>query len=144
MTRRIKFVLLSAVGLAAFGFAVLQLWPKVVIATLVSGMMNQARLGQEYMMSLSPQEIQKWIERSDEFIANRDPNRPRSLSPVAIPEELKRLKILRIDVSKDHVEYVWLGGMDSTSLVVRRFEDGSHQVIAQLSTHYSEVIWPKP
>jgi len=104
-------------------------------------MICQMRAGQKYMDSLTDAEIQKWIDRSKEYLAHADPNEhPIGARPV--PAELQVLKILRIDLRTNYVVYVWCGGLDHTYMTVRA-KNGDYEVIAGYDDKRSKVIWPK-
>jgi hypothetical protein len=65
-------------------------------------MMRQMHAGRHYMDSLTDVEIQKWIDRSKDYLAHVDPNEyPIGARPV--PSDLKALKILRIDLRTNSV-----------------------------------------
>ena len=107
----------------------------------------QMRAGSAYMKSLGEADIPPWIERSRRFLAEYRPG----LYPVgvyglrakAIPSDLARLKIVRVDIFEDRICYVWMGGMDHTYLEARRLPDDSFTLIAHYDDSASEVIWPK-
>lgn len=104
-------------------------------------MRRQMHAGKRYMDSLSDAEIQKWIDRSKAYMAHADPKEyPIGARPV--PEDLKTLKILRIDLRTNSVVYVWCGGLDHTCLSVSE-KDGSYKVIAGYDDQHSKVLWPK-
>jgi len=109
---------------------------------------DQMAAGAEYMKSLDESDVPQWIERTERFLAERDP----SVHPIGvyggvrgktIPFNLLRLRIIRIDIFEDNVRYVWMGGMDHTNLEVRRLADGRFTLIAHYNDYKSEVIWPK-
>jgi hypothetical protein len=60
-----------------------------------------------------------------------------------MPEELKQIKLLGINIGKDYVTYVWLGGMERTDLEVKRTENGTFTITATYNEEESRVLWPK-
>jgi len=99
------------------------------------------RAGQQYMDSLTDVEIQKWIDRSKDYLAHANPNEyPIGARPV--PSDLKALKIVRIDLWPGTVIYVWAGGLDHTDLTVKEV-DGNYEVIAEYNDQRRKVIWPR-
>lgn len=100
------------------------------------------------MDSITEKDIPVWIERTENYLEEYDPNeygigvygigkdRP-------VPEELKKLGIIRIDRAKNSICYVWLGGLDHTYLHVEKDEDGEYIFTAGYNDFDSHVIWPK-
>jgi hypothetical protein len=99
------------------------------------------------MKSLKTTDVPPWIERTNRLLAEWTP----SLNPIGayglggkpVPAELQQLGIIRIDILRDQVRYVWVGGMDHTELEVDRLPDGTFRFIAHHNDARSEVIWPK-
>ena len=111
------------------------------ILGLFGSMWRQMNAGKKYMDSLTDADIQKWIERSTNHMAHAMPNEyPIDARPV--PDDLKALKILRIDLRTNSVVYVWCGGLDHTYLTVSE-KNGSCTVIAGYDDKNSRVLWPK-
>jgi hypothetical protein len=132
--RRIKILLASIGLLLAVALA-------VPFFGLFYPTMRQMHAGRKYMDSLTDVEIQKWIDRSKDYLAHADPNDcPIGARPV--PSDLKALKILRIDLHTNSVVYVWCGGFDHTYLTVNERDD-SYEVIAGYDDQHSKVVWPK-
>ena len=107
----------------------------------------QMSAGTHYMNSLTPADIQAWIERTKTILQQRTPGKSigaygNDADSKPIPDDLKKLKILRIDVAENRVDYVWLGGIDHTILEVDRKPDGTYQVIAGYDDYDSKVLWP--
>jgi len=111
---------------------------------------RQMAAGRTYMKSLRESDMPAWIERSKHLLEEYRPE----VGPVGvyddvthgkpIPTDLRRLKIVRVDIFKDAVCYVWMGGMDHTYLEARRLPgDGSTTLVAHYNDYESEVIWPK-
>ncbi|HWB58394.1 MAG TPA: hypothetical protein VG733_02840 [Chthoniobacteraceae bacterium] len=110
-------------------------------------MKRQMQAGKQYMDSLSAPDMQAWIERSRAILqeplpddgvgvySNYAPGKP-------LPDDLKKLKILRVDHFKNQVDYIWCGGFDHTELEVIRSEDGSFKVVAMYDDSNSKVLWP--
>jgi hypothetical protein len=132
--RRIKIALTILVSLVLVVLA-------VPFFGLFYPMMQQMHAGRKYMDSLTDVEIQKWIDRSKDYLAHAEPNEyPIGARPV--PSDLKALKILRIDLRTNSVVYVWCGGLDHTYLTVNE-RGGSYEVVAGYDDAHSKVIWPK-
>jgi hypothetical protein len=132
--RRIRIALAAIVLLLAVALA-------VPFFGLFYPMMRQMHAGRKYMDSLTDVEIEKWIDRSKEYLAHADPKEyPIGARPV--PSDLRALKILRVDLRTNSVVYVWCGGLDHTYLTVNERE-GSYQVIAGYDDQHSKVLWPK-
>ena len=114
---------------------------------LFNYMSKQMEAGKQYMNSITEKDIPVWIERTQGYLKEYEPN----LYPIGvyssdkkpIPPELSALKIIRIDIGKDQVSYVWCGGFDHTELRVERNEDDNFMFTAQYDDHASKVIWPK-
>lgn len=135
--RRIKV----AVILASLILASLLLVPLVPTVFLFYSMTSGMHTGQRYMDSLTDVEIQRWIDRTKDYLAHVDPNEyPIDARPV--PSDLETLDIRRIDLWPDRVVYVWVGGLDHTALIVRKTDRG-YMVVAQYNDYHSRVIWPK-
>jgi hypothetical protein len=127
------------------GLGILVLLGLIALAVPVVGffypMIRQMHAGRKYMDSLTDVEIQKWIDRSKEYLAHADPKEyPIGARPVS--PDLQALKILRIDLRTNSVVYVWCGGLDHTCLTVKE-RDGHYEVIAGYDDEHSRVIWPK-
>jgi hypothetical protein len=119
----------------------------IPMVRLFSFMSKQMKAGQQYMDSIKEKDIPVWIERTKKYLGEYEPN----LYPIGvyssetkpIPPELSALKILRIDISQDQVDYVWVGGFDHTELQVEKNKNGNFKFIAQYNNHFSKVIWQK-
>ena len=107
---------------------------------------KQMAVGAKYMKSLKDSDIPPWIGRTKQLLSEWTPDLhpigAYGFGPKPVPPELQRLGIIRIDISKDRVCYVWMGGMDHTELEVDRLPDGSFRFIAHYNDYKSEVIWP--
>jgi hypothetical protein len=144
------------VFIAAFfiATAVVLLWrpvifPVIAMIVLFHSMDVQMSAGRHYMDSLKPDDIQIWIERSKKLqkgatLGSNSIGTYGFGSDTPVPEDLKKLKILRIDVFEDTVSYVWCGGMDHCELIVEKLSDGTYQVTAQYDDEHRRVLWPKP
>jgi hypothetical protein len=107
----------------------------------------QMAVGAKYMKSLKDSDIPPWIERSKLLLSEWTPE----LSPIgaygldgkAVPTDLQKIGIIRIDILQDQVRYVWMGGMDHTELEVDRLGDGTFRFIAHYNDDKSEIIWPQ-
>jgi len=109
----------------------------------VLGMMGQMRVGRAYMDSLTDGDIQNWVNRADALLVEQT-NIADSVHDVPVPEDLKKLKILAIDVvPPDCVVFKWLGGMDHTGLIVRKGSNGEHTVTARYDDEHVRQLWPR-
>ena len=120
------------------------------VGFLIYGLRSQMKVGQKYMDSITEKDIPVWIERTERYLKEYDPDPNASVIGVysshgdkPIPPELEKLKILRIDIAQDHVSYVWLGGLDHTILSVFKTEDGDFRFIGRYNDYNSKVIWPR-
>jgi hypothetical protein len=104
---------------------------------------KQMNTGKKYMDSLTDKDIQIWIHRTQKYLDEYDPN-AYVIGAKPVPDDLKQLKILRIDELSNQVDYVWMGGLDHTEMDVRRQTDGSFQLIAMYNDESNRVIWPRP
>ena len=115
---------------------------------LFRGMRAQMAVGRVYMDSLTERDIPVWTKRTEKLLSEYEPDAGvgayrESSHTKPIPPELSALKIIRIDISKSVVSYVWMGGLDHTELQIHRLMDGSFQFVAQYNDAQSKVIWPK-
>jgi hypothetical protein len=139
MTRRRKIALWVG-GLLLAGIAALYFSPPV---QFVRGMMEQMKAGRAYLDSLSDNDIQHWVSRADTLLAEQT-NVADGIRHIPVPEDLKTLKILAIDVvPPDCVVFKWLGGMDHTGLTVQRSSNGQHTVTARYDDEHVRQLWPK-
>jgi hypothetical protein len=153
MPRRNLITVIALIVAILIG-AVTLLWRPVIVPVIVvigfsHAMDVQKSAGRECMDSLKPGDFQAWIERSQKLQRNTPPGSNSvgtygAGSDTPIPEDLKKLKILRIDILNDTVSYVWCGGFDHCEMIVEKLSDGTYQVTAQYSDGDSRVIWPKP
>jgi len=111
------------------------------VAALFYVMNSGMNAGRQYMDSLTDTDIQRWIERSKEYLAHANPQED-PIGAVPVPDDLKNLGIRRIDLWPDHVVYVWVGGLDHTSLSVKQ-TDGGYVVFARYNDETGKVIWPR-
>jgi hypothetical protein len=105
----------------------------------------QMTAGQKYMDSITDKDVPVWIERTRELLSEYEPGTRQigAYDSNSIPPDLKKLKIIRIDIGEDYVGYVWMGGLDHTELIVHHLTDGSFQFLARYNDARSRVIWPK-
>ncbi len=139
----IKPILIGITVLALAAVAAYFLFP---IGYLFYHMSAQMRAGQSCMDSITEHDVPMWIERTEEYLSDIDPNSGRDVNIGeihAIPLDLKNLGILRIDVNQDFVRYVWAGGLDHTFLEVLKTEQGDYRFTANYDDESSKVIWPK-
>jgi hypothetical protein len=143
MKKRTKVILLlvAALILCYVGYFALP------IGCLFYSMHSQMRTGQRYLDSITEKDIPAWIERTEKYLKEYDPNSTTvgvyGTKDRPIPNELRALKILRIDISQDSVYYVWLGGLDHTYLEVQKNNHGDFKFIGNYNDYSSKVIWPK-
>jgi hypothetical protein len=146
MTKPAKLVLVLVIVIILGGIIYFES-PVLIMWLLIHSMDSQMSAGQQYMDSITERDIHVWIERTKKYLNEYDPksdiigvygsdNNP-------VPADLKELKILRIDISRDFVNYVWLGGMDHTYLQVQRNEQGDFKITVNYNDYSSKVIWPK-
>ncbi|PYJ07500.1 MAG: hypothetical protein DMF06_15525 [Verrucomicrobia bacterium] len=107
----------------------------------------QMAAGKACMESLTGEDILEWIERTKTLLLEYEPG-ARGIGVYGtdkkpVPPELAELKIIRIDVFEDHVNYVWMGGMDHTYLEVKRLSNGTFRFTARYDEAESKVIWPR-
>jgi hypothetical protein len=114
---------------------------------LAEDMRARMAVGAKYMKSLTDSDVPPWIERTKQLLSEWTPE----LHPIGayglggkpVPAELQQLGIIRIDILRDQVRYVWMGGMDHTELEVDQLADGTFRFVAHYNDHKNEVIWPK-
>ena len=137
-TRRITITAIVASLILA---ALLLFTPILSIGVRFYSLNSGMREGQRYMDSLTDTDIQRWIERSKEYLAHADPQQ-HPIGAVPVPDDLKTHGIRRIDLWPDQVVYVWVGGLDHTLMSVRR-TNGSYQVYARYNENTGKAIWPR-
>ena len=107
----------------------------------------QMATGRAYMDSMTEEDFRVWTDRTKKLLSEYEPGSggigAYGLKSKTIPPDLRELQIIRIDTGKDHVCYVWMGGLDHTELQVRRMKGGDFQFIAHYDDSKSRVIWPK-
>jgi hypothetical protein len=157
-----KVLVLGACGIGSwFGFHLLKaggdrLWAKVnrvilifvgIIVTVVAvlsffasaagsiGIFSafQEIAGQRYMDSLTPKDIETWIDRSTRLMdsVEREAHGPVSLQEENIPIELRKIHVLGVNVGYNSVCYLWAGGMGCSYLQIERNGDGTFDVVEQ-------------
>jgi len=99
--------------------------------------------GQKYMDSLTEKDFQIWTERTQKYLTNFNPTNW-TIETAAVPPELAKLKILRIDEDSNWVNYVWMGGFDHTMFHVERLNNNQFEFTAIYDDESNRVIWPKP
>jgi len=142
--KRIAIVAAAVLALILFA-AGFYLWPAL---KFVHYMSVQMKFGQKYMDSLTEGDFRTWTARTRELLSSYDPKAETvgtyGLGGKAIPADLEKLKILRIDVyDSNTVCYVWLGGMDHTELEVQRMDDRVFTFTAHYNDQSNRVLWPK-
>jgi len=92
--------------------------------------------------SLSDDDIQNWIARSETLLNEHPPGT--TLSKDEVPDDLRELGITRIDIWQDDVliQYTW-AVFTRTSLRVQRLSEGNYKVIAVFDKENQKQLWPK-
>lgn len=144
MKKKIKIALITIISVIILGF--LYLFAPCCI--LIGSMSYQQRKGCNYLNSITENDIPVWIERTEKYLKEYDPNEYgigvyglNKDNPV--PKELKKLGIIRIDRTQNDICYVWVGGLDHTYLDVEKDEEGNFIFTAGYNDYNREVIWPK-
>ena len=139
MTKRRKIALWVG-GLLLLAIVALYFSPPV---QFVRGMMVQMKTGKAYMDSLTDKDIESWVARADYLLAEQT-NGTERVTDIPVPDDLKKLKVLAIDVlPPDCVIFKWLGGFDHTGLIVRKGSNGEHTVTARYDDEHVRQLWPK-
>ena len=112
-------------------------------AQFLLGLAGQMRAGHAYMDSLCDADIQDWIARADKLLAEQT-NSVDGVCQIPVPDDLKKIKILAIDVIfPDCVVFKWLGGFDHTGLIARRDTNGAYTLTARYDDKHTRQLWPK-
>ena len=98
--------------------------------------------GRKYMDSLTDKDFPVWAERTQKYLSNFSPTNW-TVETEAIPPELAKLKIVRIDEDSNWVNYVWMGGFDHTMLHVERLTNNQFEFTAIYNDESNRVIWSK-
>ena len=122
--------------LTIIGVSVIAVWLHIIFGPW----QQQMKAGAACMDSLTATDIQSWIERTQRYLAEHNPTQS-AMGSVEIPPDLAALKIIRIDVDRESVAYLWMGGMDHTELVIERQQDRGFRVTAGYSDNNRRVIW---
>jgi hypothetical protein len=146
MKKKTKIILIVLIAIIIL-WAILNLIFSFIFAGVyVFHMDNMMEKGVKYMNSISEDDIPVWIERTEKYLKEWHSGN-RGIGAYGyereVPEELKELGIIRIDIDYMHVSYVWLGGMDHTYLDVERLAGGDFVFTAYYNDEDYEVIWPK-
>jgi hypothetical protein len=130
----VTIVLLIA-GLFAFSI-------KLLVDNFVHGYDAPMAAARKYMDSLTEKDIQIWVERTRKYLDESSKGEA-NIYLKDVPPELRQLGILGIHKDTNWVSYVWLGGLEHTSLEVERMTDGSFRFTAEYNDESNRVIWPK-
>src|SRR5262245_60847081 len=109
---------------------------------------EQMQAGSAYMKSLKESDVAMWIVRTKGFLAEYHPGMhsmgvyAKGAKAKPLPSDLAQLKIIEVHIFEDAVFYAWMGGMEHTSLEVRRCPDGTFTLIGHYTDFISAVIWP--
>ena len=98
------------------------------------------KIGQKYMDSLTDEDIQVWIQRSQKYL---EEDKPTNFFTKDAPPDLQKLDIVGIEEETSWIDYAWVGGMDRTALSVERMTNGSFQVTVFYNVYSNRMIWPK-
>jgi len=125
-----------AIAAAIFiGLAAIVAVPVGLFSVFMHSMSSQMKAGQAVFNSLTPEKLKAWADRSERFWTITDKADygmgVYDTGRKPIPAELAALKIIRIDIGKDYIEYVWLGGMDHTYLLIEKEMNGDLHFYAQ-------------
>jgi hypothetical protein len=122
----------SLIAIASGYFVYTVVFP---IGLLIFSMSAQMNAGQAVLKGLTPEKLKIWADRSQSFWANTSKADygmgVYGIGKKPIPVELAALKIIRIDIEEDSIEYVWLGGMDHTYLYIEKERHGNLHFYAQ-------------
>jgi hypothetical protein len=115
------------------------------IGTLVKFSKQQMQIGRTYIDSIDEQKCYEWIERTRGLISKYGPaGSPIELVDSSLPDDLKAIGLVRVDIEEDGVRYVWMGGMDHTNLYVRKNNSNEFEIFANYDDATSESkLWPK-
>lgn len=106
-------------------------------------MIRQMKAGKVYMNSLTEKDFHTWILRSESLLSQHSGTNDVSfLHDTNIPDELRVLRIKRIDILEDGIRYVWVGGFDHTCLSVYRLPEGGYRITAQYDDSHGRQLWP--
>jgi len=111
----------------------------------VHGHSAQEHAGRQYMDSLSSNDIQAWMKRSEHLMAGSKVTNTMDVYGIAgkpVPDDLKKLKIIEVDILPDRVDYKWCGGMNDTALIIEQGNNGQLKVTAKYDDEHSRVLWP--
>lgn len=115
------------------------------IGALVKASKRQMQIGRTYIDSLDEQKCYEWIERTKGLIAKYGPvGSPIKLVDSSLPEDLKAIGLVRVDIEENGIRYVWMGGMDHTNLYVRKNNSDEFEILANYDDATPEItLWPK-
>jgi hypothetical protein len=143
MRKSVKLGLLIVAAIV-FGFGG---YFELQVGYLFYHMHSQMKAGQRYMDSITEKDIPVWLERTKNYLKEYNPKSSHigdyEEDKKPIPDDLKSLKIIRIDILQDSVYYLWLGGMDHTYLEVQKIDEDNFKLIGRYNKYSSMVIWPK-
>lgn len=101
--------------------------PAIFMEAFLFSLNSQMHKGQQFMDPMNSSDFSWWESRTKEFLKEYDLQKDPMYwyEGSIIPKDLSDLGILRIDIYKDSICYVWAGGMDHTYLDVVRNSDGT-------------------
>lgn len=104
-------------------------------------MIRRMKAGKVYMNSLTEKAFRTWISRSESLLSQHSGTNDVSfLRDTNIPDELRVLRIKRIDILEDGIRYVWGGGFDHTCLSVYRLPEGGYRITAQYDDSHGRQL----
>ena len=119
------------------------LWPLLRYGRLVK---QQEKVGQRFMQSLSEKDLDGWVHWADEKMSCYERDHKADCVSIAnkdLPMELRRINVLRLDMSTNIITLVWVGGMGNTSLQFRKERDGTMRVVAWYTDESSRELYCK-
>jgi hypothetical protein len=127
-SRKGIFIGFGAIIAAAFALYYV-LRPAIFMGTFFFFLSSQMHKGQKFMDSMDADDFYRWESMTKEFLkeydSKKDPMYRYGTGGSAMPKDLSDFGVLRIDIYRDSVCYVWAGGMDHTYLDVVRNSDGT-------------------
>ena len=134
---KIILIIVSIIPTSGFVYLVGVFW------VLIGYPIYQQKKGCDYLDSITEKDIPVWIERTERYLEEYEPNEYGAGENPPVPEELEKLGIICIYREKNVIHYMWLGGLDHTYLSVEKNEDGEYIFTAGYNDYNSRVIWPK-
>jgi hypothetical protein len=139
------FIITLCLALGALGYFGCQAYQVIRLTSYMSAQMEAGRV---VLDGLTPEKLKVWAVRSEELWAKEGRKSLGmgvydEMGGKPMPPELKELKIIRVDVDADLIRYVWLGGYDSTSLIVKK-ENGELLFTAEYNVEKTQELGRVP